>query len=74
MNRLKFSLDGSKASMLIFDDHNSLWLNYHVTKHIIINYKKEGFEKVLGIDASELKEIHHKQTEDLFLRHCTKHL
>jgi len=68
MSSFKFSLDGRTESIFIIDDHKSLWLNYHVTKHIIINYKKEGFEKVLGIDASELKEIHHKQTEDFMCR------
>ena len=64
MSSFKFSLDGRTESIFIIDDHKSLWLNYHVTKHIIINYEKEGFEKVLGIVTSELDDIRHKQTKD----------
>jgi len=58
---IKFQLIDSYS--LIVPDNIS-WVSYHLTKHLIINYSKEGFDNIFDFSKKEIKEIRKTQLED----------
>jgi len=61
MSKIEITVDDDNIKMWIFDDNGSTWLNYHVTKHLIDNFEKEGFSKIFDIDNTKIREIRAKQ-------------
>ena len=50
-------IDGDDKVMILDNSSESLWMNYHVTKHVIINNKQEGFHNIFNIDIAQIEEI-----------------
>ena len=53
----KMKIDDIKKGILIPDDPEQYWLNYHIVKHVILNNKHEQLGEVLKVSSNELNEI-----------------
>ena len=65
MTREPFTLDNVLDTIAIFDGFKDIWKNYHVTKHLVHGYKKEGYNSFLGVKAIDIENIKSKQLNDL---------
>lgn len=63
MASININIDGININFIVNDGYHSLWMNYHVTKHIIQNNENEGFNSVLKIGTDEIKQIKSIQVE-----------
>jgi hypothetical protein len=57
MAKIFTKIDGDDKVMILDNSSESLWMNYHVTKHVIINNKQEGFHNIFNIDIAQIEEI-----------------
>ena len=65
MTRKKFILDKNQETLAIFDGFHDIWINYHVTKHVILGYKREGYDGILKIEEDDIKKIRSEQINNL---------
>ena len=54
-------LDEDKKGILPDD---KIWINFHITKHLIVSYDDEGYGNDISKNRKEIKSIMKKQRED----------